>query len=57
MRYDDLVKRNVIPADLAAKLPSAELYAKALFPTLAQIDASKKIITAGWDKTVGADVK
>ncbi len=57
VRYDDLVKRNVVPADLASKLPPAELYAKALFPTLAQIDASKKVITEGWDKSVGADVK
>jgi putative spermidine/putrescine transport system substrate-binding protein len=57
IRYDDLVKRNVIPADLAAKLPPAELYAKALFATAAQIDASKKVITEGWDAAVGADVK
>ena len=57
IRYDDMVKRNVIPADLAAKLPPAELYAKALFATSAQIDASKKVITEGWDAAVGADVK
>ena len=57
IRYDDMVKRNVIPADLAAKLPPAELYAKALFATSAQIDGAKKVITEGWDTAVGADVK
>jgi putative spermidine/putrescine transport system substrate-binding protein len=57
IRYNDLAKNNKIPADLAAKLPSAELYAKALFPTLAQIDAAKKTMTDGWNSTVGATVK
>jgi len=57
IRYNDLAANNKIPADLGAKLPPAELYAKAVFPTLAQIDAGKKTITEGWDATVGADVK
>lgn len=57
IRYNDLAANNKIPADLAANLPPAELYAKAVFPTLAQIDASKKTITEGWDGVVGADVK
>lgn len=57
IRYNDLVKRNVIPADLAAKLPPAELYAKAVFPTLEQQNAAKQIITENWDKMVNADVK
>src|ERR1043165_4751649 len=57
IREADMRSRGVIPSDLAAKLPPAELYAKALFPTSAQIDASKKVITEGWDAAVGADVK
>ena len=57
IRYNDLVKRNAIPADLAAKLPPADSYAKAVFPTLDQLTASKKVITEGWDKTVGANVQ
>jgi putative spermidine/putrescine transport system substrate-binding protein len=57
IRYNDLAKRGVIPADLAAKLPPAELYAKAVFPSLAQIDAAKKTITEQWDSVVNADVK
>jgi putative spermidine/putrescine transport system substrate-binding protein len=52
IRYNDLVKNNKIPADLAAKLPPAELYAKAAFPTVQQQDAAKKIITEGWDSVV-----
>jgi putative spermidine/putrescine transport system substrate-binding protein len=51
-RYNDLVKNNKIPADLAAKLPPAELYAKAAFPTVAQQEAAKKVITEGWDTVV-----
>lgn len=60
IRYNDLAARKVIPADLAAKLPAAELYAKAVFPSLKQLDAAKAIITdndKGWNKVVGADVK
>ena len=57
IRYNDLVKRNVIPADLAAKLPPAELYAKAVFPTLEQQNVAKQTITENWDKMVNADVK
>lgn len=57
IRYNDLVKRNVIPDALAKALPPADLYAKAVFPTLAQLDSSKKTITEDWDKVVGANIK
>lgn len=57
IRYNDMVARNVIPADVAAKLPPADAYAKAVFPTLAQLDAAAKLIAENWDKVVGADVK
>ncbi|MDW8319102.1 MAG: extracellular solute-binding protein [Anaerolineae bacterium] len=57
IRYNDLVKRNVIPADLAAQLPPAEAYANAVFPTLAQLEAATKLIAENWDKVVGVDVK
>jgi putative spermidine/putrescine transport system substrate-binding protein len=52
IRYNDLVKNNKIPADLAAKLPPAELYAKAAFPSVQQQDTAKKTITEGWDSIV-----
>jgi putative spermidine/putrescine transport system substrate-binding protein len=57
IRYSDMTKRNVIPADVSAKLPSADLYAKAVFPTLAQIQAAQKTIADNWMSVVGADVK
>jgi putative spermidine/putrescine transport system substrate-binding protein len=52
IRYNDLVKNNKVPADLSAKLPPAELYAKAAFPSVDQQTAAKKTITEGWDSTV-----
>ncbi|MFO1057999.1 MAG: ABC transporter substrate-binding protein [Dongiaceae bacterium] len=57
IRFDDLVKRNKVPADLLAKLPPAEAYSKAVFPTLAEQGAAKEEITKNWDKVVGANVK
>ena len=53
-RYIDMAKRGVIPADLAAKLPSDELYAKAIFPTLDQGAKAKEYITANWKIEVKA---
>lgn len=57
IRYLDMAKRGVIPADLEAKLPPAELYQKAVFPTIEQLDAAKKLITEKWDSVVNVDVK
>jgi putative spermidine/putrescine transport system substrate-binding protein len=52
-RLDDLNKRGV-SKDLVAKLPDIS---GATYPTSAQAAAAKTLITTGWDKTVGADVK
>ncbi len=57
VRFSDLAARNVVPADLAALLPPAAAYAKAVFPTLAQQAAAKDYITNNWDSMVGVDVK
>jgi putative spermidine/putrescine transport system substrate-binding protein len=57
IRYNDLAARGVIPADVAAKLPPAEAYKAAIFPTLDQLASSKTFITTNWDSIVGADVK
>ena len=54
IRYEDLVARSAVPADQLAKLPDV---AGAVFPTLAQLDASTELITKQWDAVVGADVK
>jgi len=51
-RYNDLVAKNKVPADLAAKLPPAESYKAAIFPTLENLTASKKYITENWRKVV-----
>ena len=57
IRFKDLVKNNKVPADLLAKLPPAEAYDKALFPSLEQQGKAKEIITKQWDSTVGVTVK
>jgi putative spermidine/putrescine transport system substrate-binding protein len=57
IRFDSLVQNNKVPADLLAKLPPAESYKKAVFPTLEQQDTAKAAITTQWDKVVGANVK
>lgn len=57
VRFDDLAKRNVIPQDLLSKLPDPAIYAKAAFPTGAQITPANDAITKNWDSVVGADVK
>ena len=54
IRYEDMVKRDVVPADLKAKLPDTT---GAVLPTLEQITAATKVITEGWPTTVGATVK
>ena len=57
IRYNDLAARNAIPAELSAKLPSADLYAKAVFPSIDQINNAKSVIAEKWMNVVGADVK
>ncbi|HLC06068.1 MAG TPA: substrate-binding domain-containing protein [Anaerolineales bacterium] len=52
IRYTDMAARGVIPAELAAKLPPAENYAKAVFPTIEQLTATKTYITENWRKVV-----
>ncbi|MBI3152625.1 MAG: extracellular solute-binding protein [Chloroflexi bacterium] len=54
IREADLRARGVIPDELLAKLPDVS---GAVFPTLAQLDAAKVLITENWDSAVGADVQ
>lgn len=54
IREADLRARNVIPADLLAKLPDVS---GAVFPTLDQLNAAKDLITKNWDTAVGADIQ
>jgi putative spermidine/putrescine transport system substrate-binding protein len=57
IRFQDLVANNKVPAELLAKLPPAEDYEKALFPSLEVQGKSKEIITKQWDAVVGANVQ
>jgi putative spermidine/putrescine transport system substrate-binding protein len=56
VRFADLAKRKVIPADVAAKLPPSSAYDKIVFPTLDQQTALKQQIADNWDKVVGVTV-
>ncbi|BBE72733.1 ABC transporter substrate-binding protein [Oharaeibacter diazotrophicus] len=57
IRFNDLAKNGKIPQELLDKLPPAEAYANAKFPTLEEQGILKETITKGWDAAVGADVK
>ncbi len=57
IRFNDMAARGVIPQDLLDKLPPAEGYAKAYFPTLDEVNANKEAVVAGWDAVVGANVQ
>jgi putative spermidine/putrescine transport system substrate-binding protein len=57
IRFQDLVDNKKIPQELLDKLPPAESYANAKFPTLEEQAKSKEIITKQWDSVVGANVK
>jgi putative spermidine/putrescine transport system substrate-binding protein len=57
VRFDDLDRHNKIPAELKAKLPPAERYANAVFPTLDEQNAAKEVISSQWEKIVKLQVK
>jgi putative spermidine/putrescine transport system substrate-binding protein len=53
IRYEDMVGRGVVPADLAAKLPDTT---GAAFPTLEQVENAQVYIAENWDAVVGVTV-
>ncbi|MBX6321448.1 MAG: ABC transporter substrate-binding protein [Rhodospirillaceae bacterium] len=57
IRFQDLAKNGKIPSEMMAKLPPAEAYEAAVFPTLEEQAAAKEVITKKWDAVVGANVK
>ena len=57
IRFNDLVKNGKVPAEMLAKLPPAESYDKAVFPTLDEQKVGKETITKQWDTVVGANVQ
>lgn len=55
IRYKDMASRGVIPAEVAAKLPTFN--GPVAFPSIDQINAAKQLIGDQWMSAVGADVK
>ncbi len=56
-RFDDLMKRGVIPADLLAKLPTLPDGYKVGFPTADQRTKGQAAIATGWPTIVGVSIK
>ena len=54
IRYEDLVKNKKVPAEQLAKLPDVT---GAVFPTLAQLNATNTQVTTTWDSVVGLDIQ
>jgi len=52
IRFNDMVKRGVVPQDMLDKLPPAAAYEKAVFPTTQQLQDIKTYITENWRKVV-----
>ncbi len=57
IRFNAMAEAGTLPEDLMAKLPPADNYAKAVFPSIEEQNANKATITGGWDSTVGASVQ
>ncbi len=51
-RYSAMLEAGVVPADLAATLPSAEVIEAISFPTQEQTDAAKAALTENWGPMV-----
>jgi putative spermidine/putrescine transport system substrate-binding protein len=56
-RFTELVAAGKVPQEMLDSMPPAEAYETAVFPTVAEQDANKAVVTAGWDATVGANVE
>ena len=57
VRFNAMVAEKKVPAELLAKLPPAESYARAIFPSLDDQSKAKDVIAKQWDSVVGASVK
>jgi putative spermidine/putrescine transport system substrate-binding protein len=56
-RLADLNARNVLSADLKAKLPDPALLASSIVPSGDQLTAARAAVKAQWDSVVGLDIK
>ena len=57
IRFNAMTAAGKIPQALLDNLPPAASYEKAIFPTLDEQAANKKVVTEGWDAVVGANVQ
>ncbi len=57
IRFNAMSKAGKIPQELLDKLPPAEAYDSAKFPSLDDQNAAKAAITGEWDSVVGATVQ
>ena len=57
IRFNDMAARGVVPQELVDKLPPADAYAKAVFPSLDEQAAGREVTTTQWDSVVGANVQ
>jgi putative spermidine/putrescine transport system substrate-binding protein len=53
IRFEAMSAAGTIPAEVLEQLPSTE---GAFFPSIAEIEAAKAVIVAGWDSVVGVTV-
>ncbi|MER2606047.1 MAG: extracellular solute-binding protein [Siculibacillus sp.] len=56
VRFGQLAAERKIPTEVMARLPAAEAYGAAVFPTLEEQNAAKAEITRRWDEVVGIDI-
>ena len=56
-RLADMNSRNVVPADLKAKLPDPALLASSIVPSGDQLTKARAAVKDQWDKVVGLDIK
>jgi putative spermidine/putrescine transport system substrate-binding protein len=57
IRFNAMADAGTIPQDLLDRLPAAENYANAVFPTVEEQTTNSATITTGWDEKVGASVE
>lgn len=57
IRFNDLAAKGKIPQAMLDKLPPAEAYKGAVFPSLDEQKVGKETITKQWDSVVGANVQ
>jgi putative spermidine/putrescine transport system substrate-binding protein len=55
-RFNAMLEAGLIPQELLDRLPPADGYTRAVFPTVEEQEANKAVVSGGWDATVGASV-